>query len=166
MSGNLMFSAVLTRIACCVCFPMLLLMLPPCCHVLLLDTVSDVRPLGTMVCEPARIARSSCQCLTANSSAEHDTLYPSHAPCACFPSLKFPLFHHTSFVTRPFLTIPAEMDFGPQMLGYFVSNLTFPVLGCNIDASGEPALRGKIRQHVVLQYGKFKVGRGSGVWLV
>ena len=51
-----------------------------------------------------------------------------------------------------------EFDNGPQLLSYFIGNLSFPMLGgCNIDTSGEPALRDKLKQHVVLQYGKFKV---------
>jgi 5'-nucleotidase len=51
-----------------------------------------------------------------------------------------------------------EFDFGPQKLGSFISNLTFPMLGaCNIDTTGEPALRDKLKQYTVLQYQKYKV---------
>lgn len=52
----------------------------------------------------------------------------------------------------------AEFDYGPQQLGTFIGNLTFPMVGaCNIDASGEPALRDKLKQYVVLQYRQYKV---------
>lgn len=52
----------------------------------------------------------------------------------------------------------AEFDYGPQALGTFIGNLTFPMLGaCNIDTSGEPALRDKLKQYIVLQYRQFKV---------
>lgn len=52
-----------------------------------------------------------------------------------------------------------EFDFGPQTLGSFISNLTFPMLGaCNIDTSGEPALQDKLKQYTVLQYKKYKIG--------
>lgn len=51
-----------------------------------------------------------------------------------------------------------DIDFGPAMLGSFIGNLSFPMLGaCNIDTSGEPALRGKLKQFVVLQHGSRKV---------
>lgn len=54
----------------------------------------------------------------------------------------------------------SEFDYGPASLGQFIGNLTFPMLGaCNIDTSAEPALKGRLKQHVILQQGPFKVGR-------
>lgn len=59
-----------------------------------------------------------------------------------------------------------EFDHGPQQLSYFIGNLSFPMLGaCNIDTSGEPSLRDKLKQHVVLQHGAFKVGISSTLCL-
>ena len=47
-----------------------------------------------------------------------------------------------------------------QILADFVSNCTFPVLGCNVDVSNEPRLKGLIRPYVVLAlpYSGKKVG--------
>lgn len=68
--------------------------------------------------------------------------------------------HPPTTSTAPQVLGNHEFDAGPQLLGSFIGNLSFPMLGaCNVDTSGEPALRGKLKQFVVLQQGGVKVGQ-------
>ncbi|XP_078585647.1 snake venom 5'-nucleotidase-like isoform X1 [Branchiostoma floridae x Branchiostoma japonicum] len=51
-----------------------------------------------------------------------------------------------------------DFDNGVEGLVPFLRNVTFPVVACNIDTSGEPELQGLIRPSVVLDIGGEKVG--------
>jgi len=52
-----------------------------------------------------------------------------------------------------------EFDDGPAVLARFLSGVPFPVLACNLDASAEPLLAGKIPPYAILDVG----GRAVGV---
>jgi 5'-nucleotidase len=51
-----------------------------------------------------------------------------------------------------------EFDDGPAVLARFASGLPFPLVACNMDASAEPALSGKIAPYAVLDVGGRPVG--------
>lgn len=51
-----------------------------------------------------------------------------------------------------------EFDKGPGLTGRLVDMARFPVVSANIDASGEPALAGKLKPYVVREIGGRKVG--------
>jgi len=51
-----------------------------------------------------------------------------------------------------------EFDGGPAQLAAFVRGARFPVLGTNIDASGDDGLRGLLRDAVVLERGGRRIG--------
>lgn len=51
-----------------------------------------------------------------------------------------------------------EFDGGPAQLAAFVRGARFPVLGTNIDASGDAGLRGLVRDAVVLERGGRRIG--------
>lgn len=50
-----------------------------------------------------------------------------------------------------------EFDDGPEVLGRFIDSLPFPVLGANIDRSGEPRLAG-LKDWVVVERGGRRIG--------
>jgi hypothetical protein len=57
-----------------------------------------------------------------------------------------------------------EFDFGTQLLGSYIKNLSAPMLGaCNVDASDEPALKGLLKKFIVLKHGNFKVSPAAAV---
>ncbi len=51
-----------------------------------------------------------------------------------------------------------EFDGGPAQLAAFIRGARFPVLGTNIDASGDADLRGLVRDAVVLERGGRRIG--------
>lgn len=51
-----------------------------------------------------------------------------------------------------------EFDRGPQGTGRIVGWASFPVLAANLDASREPALKGKLRPYIIKQVAGQKVG--------
>jgi 5'-nucleotidase/UDP-sugar diphosphatase len=51
-----------------------------------------------------------------------------------------------------------EFDNGPENLARFVRGAKFPVLSANTDATGEPALAGLLKPHVMVQKGALKIG--------
>jgi len=51
-----------------------------------------------------------------------------------------------------------EFDKGPDFLAGFLEYAGIPVLGANIDASGEPRLADRIKPYVILNYGAERVG--------
>ncbi|WP_176724192.1 bifunctional metallophosphatase/5'-nucleotidase [Desulfoplanes formicivorans] len=51
-----------------------------------------------------------------------------------------------------------EFDKGPQLLARWADKADFPLLGANVDVSGEPRLQGKIRPYVIKTLGGHQVG--------
>jgi 5'-nucleotidase len=51
-----------------------------------------------------------------------------------------------------------EFDDGPAGLEKFVDAVSFPVISGNLDLTSEPALKGKVGNHVVLEVGGEKIG--------
>lgn len=51
-----------------------------------------------------------------------------------------------------------EFDDGPEGLAAFIDQVTFPVISGNLDLSGNNALNGKVKNHVVLEVGGQKIG--------
>ena len=51
-----------------------------------------------------------------------------------------------------------EFDDGPEGLEAFVDTVSFPVISGNLDLTSEPALNGKVSNHVVLNVGGQKIG--------
>jgi 5'-nucleotidase len=51
-----------------------------------------------------------------------------------------------------------EFDDGPENLGNFLDNVSFPVVSANIDASAEPAIDGKFVKSTIIEVGGDKVG--------
>ncbi|GAA6165932.1 5'-nucleotidase C-terminal domain-containing protein [Pelagimonas sp. KU-00592-HH] len=51
-----------------------------------------------------------------------------------------------------------EFDDGPVGLEKFIDAVSFPVISGNLDLSSEPALKGKVGNHVVLEVGGEKIG--------
>lgn len=51
-----------------------------------------------------------------------------------------------------------EFDDGPAGLEKFVDTVPFPVISGNLDLTSEPALKGKVGNHVVLEVGGEKIG--------
>ena len=51
-----------------------------------------------------------------------------------------------------------EFDDGPPKLADFIDMVTFPVISGNLDLSGEPLLKDKVQNHVVLDVGGKKIG--------
>ncbi|MFN8509441.1 MAG: 5'-nucleotidase C-terminal domain-containing protein [Deinococcaceae bacterium] len=51
-----------------------------------------------------------------------------------------------------------EFDYGPGQLAEYLKNATFPIVSANVDVSDEPALRGLIRPHTVLEVGGHSLG--------
>mgnify|MGYP001806975267 CR=1 FL=1 len=51
-----------------------------------------------------------------------------------------------------------EFDKGPGLTGRLVDLARFPVVSANIDASGEPALAGKLRPYVIRELAGRRVG--------
>lgn len=51
-----------------------------------------------------------------------------------------------------------EFDDGPAGLAGFIDAVSFPVISGNLDLSGEPLLKGKVKDHVVLDVGGKKIG--------
>ena len=51
-----------------------------------------------------------------------------------------------------------EFDDGPVGLEKFIDAVSFPVISGNLDLSSEPALNGKVGNHVVLEVGGEKIG--------
>jgi 5'-nucleotidase len=56
-----------------------------------------------------------------------------------------------------------EFDKGPAALGTFARNARFPLLAANLNVDAEPALRGIIRNSVVVTRGKQRVGIVGGI---
>jgi 5'-nucleotidase len=50
-----------------------------------------------------------------------------------------------------------EFDDGPANFARFLAGARFPVLSANVDSSNEPSIRGKYRDHVVLERGGVKI---------
>ncbi|MEO0909872.1 MAG: metallophosphoesterase, partial [Pseudomonadota bacterium] len=51
-----------------------------------------------------------------------------------------------------------EFDDGPSALADFIDAVPFPVISGNLDLSGEPLLKDKVQNHVVLEVGDQKIG--------
>ncbi|MDJ0613412.1 MAG: bifunctional metallophosphatase/5'-nucleotidase [Rhizobiaceae bacterium] len=51
-----------------------------------------------------------------------------------------------------------EFDDGPEGLAKFIDAVSFPVISGNLDLSGEPLLKGKVKDHVVLEINGKKIG--------
>lgn len=51
-----------------------------------------------------------------------------------------------------------EFDDGPEGFGKFLDMVSFPVISGNLDVSGNPALAGRVKDHVVLEVGGEKIG--------
>ena len=51
-----------------------------------------------------------------------------------------------------------EFDDGPAGLEAFVDTVSFPVISGNLDLTSEPLLKGKVKNHVVLEVGGEKIG--------
>ncbi|MBL8831274.1 MAG: 5'-nucleotidase C-terminal domain-containing protein [Rhodospirillales bacterium] len=51
-----------------------------------------------------------------------------------------------------------EFDDGPANLERYLNGAKFPVLSANVDASDEPTIRGKFRDHIVVERGGVKIG--------
>lgn len=51
-----------------------------------------------------------------------------------------------------------EFDKGPAPLGKFLDQVTFPVLAANIDVSGDPHLKGKVKPSTILNAGGKRIG--------
>ncbi|MBU1002633.1 MAG: 5'-nucleotidase/apyrase family protein [Proteobacteria bacterium] len=51
-----------------------------------------------------------------------------------------------------------ECDAGPQVLADFAAALEFPLLACNVDASTESPMDGRMRPHVLLERGGRRIG--------
>ncbi|UZD91602.1 bifunctional metallophosphatase/5'-nucleotidase [Cognatishimia activa] len=51
-----------------------------------------------------------------------------------------------------------EFDDGPAGLEKFVDTVSFPVISGNLDLTSEPMLKGKVKNHVVLEVGGEKIG--------
>ena len=51
-----------------------------------------------------------------------------------------------------------EFDDGPATLAAFVDNLDFPLLGTNVDASGEPLLAGKLASRAIVEVDGQRIG--------
>ena len=67
------------------------------------------------------------------------------SPCPPHPAPP-PPSHPTTHPPHP---LCAQFDYGPKITGEFFTNLTFPVISCNIDASAEPRLFGLIKPYVI-----------------
>lgn len=51
-----------------------------------------------------------------------------------------------------------EFDKGPEALGKFLDQVTFPVLAANIDVAAEPSLKDRVKPYTILTAGGKKVG--------
>ena len=62
-----------------------------------------------------------------------------------------------------------EFDFGPAVLGTYIKQLQFPMLGgCNVNVSSEPSLAGLVQRYIVKRVKGIKVGpatREQRVWV-
>jgi len=96
---------------------------------------------------------------------EHPGLLMLHAGDAVQGTLYFGLFHgEVDFEALNRLGVEAmtfgnhEFDRGPKAIPGFLNRAKFPLVSCNIDFSGEPALASRVKPYVIREVDGFKVG--------
>lgn len=96
---------------------------------------------------------------------EHPGLLMLHAGDAVQGTLYFGLFHgEADFEALNRLGVEAmafgnhEFDRGPKAIPDFLDWAKFPLISCNIDFSGEPALASRVKPYIIKEVEGFKVG--------
>ncbi len=133
---------------------------------------TSTEPLCGFRCQLARGTAALELCSRVCLRAQHRLLMPwrpgrtqgQHLaqPCPVCPAQL--LVCTSIWPTHCWLTsCPAlQFDYGPEVLAAYLKAANFPVLGCNVDASRSPALKGLIKPHAILSKAKIKVGSRAG----
>ena len=113
--------------------------------------------------EMGGLARIRTRVEQTRSQAENSLLL--HAGDAVQGTLYFTRYHgDADMAALNLLGVDAmavgnhEFDKGPELLARLAGEADFPLLGANIDISGEPRLQGKIKPYVIRTIGDERVG--------